>query len=99
MLTLIIIVAVVAGIAYFVTKNKIHLSSIKESIKETVEKVETAVAPAIEEVKEIVEKAEKVAPKNEIIAETKSTVETVAKVVKPKTTKKPAAKTTAKKAK
>jgi len=91
MLTLIIIVAVAAaGIAYLVTKSKVHLSSIEESIKETVEKVETAVAPAIEEVKEVVEEAAKVAPKNKTIKQVKVATDTVK-------TKKPAAKTTAKK--
>jgi uncharacterized coiled-coil DUF342 family protein len=97
----IIILVVAAGIAYYVTKNKIHLSSIEDGIKSTIEKVETAVAPAIEEAKEIVEKAEKIAPKNEIIAEVKAveakveeTVTEVKAKVKKATAKKPKAKKT-----
>ena len=91
MLLFIILVLAAAGIAYLVTKNKLHLSSIEETITSTIDKVETAVAPAIEEAKEIVAKAETIAPKNEIIADAKITVETVAKAVKPKAAKKPAA--------
>jgi archaellum component FlaG (FlaF/FlaG flagellin family) len=78
----IILVVVAAGVAYLITKNKAHLSSIEDSIKSAVDKVETAVAPAIEEAKEIVAKAETIAPKNEIIAEIKATEATVETTIK-----------------
>ena len=83
----IIIVIIAAGVAYLVTKNKAHLSSIEESIKSTVEKVEEKVAPAIEEAKEIVAKAEKAAPQNEIIKEVAKEVKAVKTSSKPKTKK------------
>ena len=62
----------------------------KAKITKLVNQVEDAVAPAIEEVKEVVEKAAEVAPKNEIIAQAK----TATKQVK---TKKPATKAAPKK--
>jgi len=74
----------------------------KSKISKIVEEVETAISPAIEEIKEVVEKAVEAAPKNEVIAEIKQTTDQV----KPKVTvtkspapKKPVAKPVAKKTK
>ena len=88
MLVFIIIVLVVVGITYLVVKNKAHLSSIENSIKSTVEKVEAAAAPAIKEVEEVVAKAAKASPKNKIIATAVEDVKKVKTAAKKVTTNK-----------
>lgn len=69
----------------------------KSKISKLADQVESAISPAIEEIKEVVEKAAELAPKNEVIAEIKQTTDQV----KPKVTvtkapapKKPVAKKT-----
>jgi hypothetical protein len=68
MLVFIIIVLAAAGTTYLVAKNKTRLSSVENSIKSTIEKVEAVATPIIEEVEEIVAKAAKATPKNRVIA-------------------------------
>jgi hypothetical protein len=90
-----VITILVATVIVAVLLNKSKISKIAEQ-------VETAIAPAIEEVKEVVEKAAEVAPENKVIAEIKQTttqVKTKASTAKTQANKKPVAKTNAKKAK
>jgi len=92
---LFVIAIIVAAIVTAVLLNKSKISKIAEQ-------VETAIAPAIEEVKEVVEKAAEVAPENKVVAEIKQTtaqVKTKAPAAKAPAAKKPVAKTNAKKAK
>jgi hypothetical protein len=58
------IIIVIAAIAVAILLNKAKISKL-------VNQVEEAVAPAIEEVKEVVEKAAELAPKNETIKKAK----------------------------
>ena len=84
-----VITIIVAAVIIAVLLNKSKISKIAEQ-------VETAIAPAIEEVKEVVEKAAEVAPENKVVAQIKQTTDQVkTKAV----AKKPVAKTNAKKAK
>jgi hypothetical protein len=74
----------------------------KSKISKFAKQVENAISPAIEEVKEVVEKAVELAPKNEIVSEIKQTtdqVKTKVTAVKALEAKKPVAKTAAKKTK
>jgi hypothetical protein len=74
----------------------------KSKINKLADQVESAISPAIEEIKEVVEKAAELAPKNEVIAEFKQTTDQVKpKVIPTKApvAKKPVAKTVAKKTK
>ena len=85
-----VITITVAAIIIAVLLNKSKISKIAEQ-------VETAIAPAIEEVKEVVEKAAEVAPENKVVAEIKQTTDQVK--AKAPAAKKPVAKTNAKKTK
>ena len=92
---LFVITIIVAAVIIAVLLNKSKISKIAEQ-------VETAIAPAIEEVKEVVEKAAEVAPENKVVAQIKQTtdqVKTKAPAAKAPAAKKPVAKTNAKKAK
>jgi len=82
MLVFIIIVLAAAGITYLVLKNKAHISSVENSIKSTIKKVEAVAIPAIEEVEEVVEKAAKTAPKNKIVTTAVEEVKKAKTVVK-----------------
>jgi uncharacterized protein (UPF0335 family) len=83
---LFVIAILVATVVIAVLLNKSKISKIAEQ-------VETAIAPVIEEVKEVAVKAAEVAPDNKVVAEIKQATDQV------KTKKTPAAKTNAKKAK
>lgn len=91
-MTIIIILAILAAVAYFVVKSKAVNESI-DSLKNTVEKVEAVAAPLVEEVKEVVEKAAEVAPKNNVVKQVKKAVDKVpskkAATKKPVNNKKP----------
>ena len=81
---LIVIILAVAGyVAYRANTSKFN--KVKDVVSETLYKIE----PAIEEIKEIVAKAEKVAPKNEVVKTAaqavKKTNETIEKVKTKKT--------------
>ena len=74
----------------------------KSKISKLTDQVESAISPAIEEIKEVVDKAVEAAPKNEVLAEIKQTTDQVkTKVIPTKApvAKKPVAKTVAKKTK
>ena len=85
-----VITIIVAAVIIAVLLNKSKISKIAEQ-------VETAIAPAIEEVKEVVEKAAEVAPENKVVAQIKQTTDQVK--TKAPVAKKPVAKTNAKKSK
>jgi Sec-independent protein translocase protein TatA len=90
-----VITIIVAAVIIAVLLNKSKISKIAEQ-------VEDVIAPAIEEVKEVVEKAAEVAPENKVVAEIKQTtdqVKTKAPAAKAPAAKKPVTKTNAKKAK
>jgi len=92
---LFVTVIIVAAVLVALLLNKSKISKI-------VEQVEDVIAPAIEEVKEVVEKAAEVAPENKVVAEIKQTtdqVKTKAPAAKAPAAKKPVAKTNAKKVK
>jgi cytoskeletal protein RodZ len=88
MTVLIIIALIAAVIAYYITKSRAHLSSIEDSVKNAIEKIELTAAPAIEEVEEIVTKAAKASPKNKIIATAVEDIKKVKTAAKKVTTKK-----------
>jgi predicted negative regulator of RcsB-dependent stress response len=76
-ITVLVIVLAVAGyIAYKIGAPGIN--KIKEAASQALDKIE----PSIVEVKEIVEKAEKVAPKNETIKKATKAVKAAEEVVK-----------------
>jgi uncharacterized protein YoxC len=74
------IIIVIVAIVVAVLLNKAKISKIASQVEETVAKVEKTVAPAIEETKQILAKAEKAAPKNKTI----KAASTAVKSVKPK---------------
>jgi Sec-independent protein translocase protein TatA len=85
-----VITIIVAAVIVAVLLNKSKISKIAEQ-------VETAIAPAIEEVKEVAAKAAEVAPENKVVAQIKQTTDQVK--TKAPVAQKPVAKTNAKKAK
>jgi hypothetical protein len=82
-ITLVVIVLAVAGyITYKVGAPK--LNKIKEAASQALDKIE----PSIVEVKEILEKVEKVAPKNDLVKKAAKAVKTADETVKKVKTKK-----------
>lgn len=80
---LIVVILAVAGfVAYKVGAPK--LNKIKDAVSETLYKIE----PAIEEVKEVVEKVEKAAPKNDLVKKAAKTVKAADEATKKLKTKK-----------
>lgn len=86
----IIIVVVAIVVAYLLNKSKISktVHEFEQKVEDAFDKTKQAVAPAVEEVKEVVKKASEVAPENKVVAETKVAVGTVVAAIEAKHAKK-----------